>query len=81
MACGASVIIVPGYGVAVAKAQYDIAEMVTALKERGVLVPPSTLPTPARSCSSFSYAGPLPPHSAHGIPCICNPLSLAFAAR
>ena len=39
MLCSAkNVIIVPGYGVAVAKAQYDIAEMVSALKENGVNV-------------------------------------------
>ncbi|EKX53833.1 hypothetical protein GUITHDRAFT_156975 [Guillardia theta CCMP2712] len=33
-----NVIIVPGYGVAVAKAQYDIAEMVSSLREKGVNV-------------------------------------------
>jgi len=33
-----SVIIVPGYGVAVAKAQYDIAELVTLLKAKGITV-------------------------------------------
>ena len=31
-----SVIIVPGYGMAVAKAQYSISEMVTALRARGI---------------------------------------------
>ena len=33
-----SVIIVPGYGVAVAKAQYDIAELVSVLKAKGINV-------------------------------------------
>jgi len=33
-----NIIIVPGYGVAVAKAQYDIAELVATLKEHGVNV-------------------------------------------
>ncbi len=33
-----SVVIVPGYGVAVAKAQYDIAEIVKLLQGRGITV-------------------------------------------
>lgn len=33
-----SIIIVPGYGVAVAKAQYDIAELVASLRENGINV-------------------------------------------
>lgn len=33
-----SVVIVPGYGMAVAQAQYPVAELVRVLKERGVLV-------------------------------------------
>merc|ERR1712216_519727 len=33
-----NVIIVPGYGVAVAKAQYDIAELVSSLRENGINV-------------------------------------------
>lgn len=35
LATAQSCIIVPGYGVAVAKAQYDIAQMVELLKKRG----------------------------------------------
>lgn len=33
-----SVVIVPGYGMAVAQAQYAIAEMVKTLKENGVKI-------------------------------------------